>query len=149
MTSTWAISMPSGGSGRLPIVRAADRNIEHLIVALDKEMVMIRHIGVEIGLGAFDGENTDHAGFGKLVQRVVNGCQRHRDTGGHCFFMQLFDREVAITLGKNQVGKQPCADASASNRSGANVLPNRFRWQSSYGRIQISKLLQNSLTEPI
>jgi hypothetical protein len=106
ITSTWAISMPSGGSGRLSICQIADRNVEHLVLALDEEMVVVGDVGVEIGPGAFDGENADHAGFGELMQRVVDGCERNRHAGKGGFLVQFLDGQVPITLGKQQVAKR-------------------------------------------
>ena len=81
----------------------ADGDIEHVVFTLDEEVMVIGDVGVEIGLGAFHGENADHPGLGELVQRVVDCRQRHRHAGGDGFLVQFLDRQVPVALGKQEI----------------------------------------------
>jgi transposase-like protein len=49
------------------------RNIDQFVVIFEIEVVMRRHVGVEIGLGAVNADLAQQAGIGQLVERVVDG----------------------------------------------------------------------------
>ena len=50
-TSTRATSKPSGGSGRRSTAHLGGGNVHQLVMTLHIEVVMVRRVGVEIGLG--------------------------------------------------------------------------------------------------
>ena len=78
------------------------RNVDQLVIVLEIEVVMGRHVGVEIGLGAVDADLAQQAGIGQLVERVVDGRQRHRNLGQRGFLVQHFSGQVAGTLAEQQ-----------------------------------------------
>ena len=59
-------------------------------------------VGVEIGLGAVDADLAQQAGIGQLVERVVDGRQRHRNLGERRFLVEHFRRQVARALAEQQ-----------------------------------------------
>ena len=98
--------MPSGGSGRLMTLTGAGGDVEDPVLAFDEEMVVIRGVGVEIGLRALDGEDAQQSRLGELMQRVVDGRQRYRHAGGERLLVQFLGRQMAVALGKQQIGKR-------------------------------------------
>src|ERR1019366_8081377 len=54
------------------------RDVEQFVLALDEKMMVGRGIGIEIRLRSFDRHLAQQADLGELVQRVVDGGQRHR-----------------------------------------------------------------------
>ncbi len=75
-TSTCVIFMPSGGCRQTLDADGVTRNIHQLAVALEQEMVVIRRVGIEVGLRSFDGQLADKTRPLELMQRIVNGRQR-------------------------------------------------------------------------
>ena len=69
--------MPSGGSGT-PSTRIASPGMSRqLALFLEEEVVVVRRVGVEVGLRAVDRQLAQQAGPLELMQRVVNGRERH------------------------------------------------------------------------
>jgi len=85
--------------------QVARRYVHHLIVTLNKEMVMVRYVGIKIGLGRFDSQHPQHAGIGKLMQRIVYGGQRNRLPCRNGLFVQFFSSQMPVALGKQQAGQ--------------------------------------------
>ncbi|SCM77743.1 hypothetical protein KL86PLE_60058 [uncultured Pleomorphomonas sp.] len=81
-------------------------NVEHPVFILDVEMVMIVGIGVEIGARALDGHLAQQAGFGELVQRVVDGGERHRHLGGQRLGVQVLGGEMAMAVREQDLGER-------------------------------------------
>ncbi len=77
-------------------------NIHEPLFALYEEMVVIGHVGVEIALGAVHRDLPQQADMAELVQRVVDGRERHRHAGALGFLEQSFRREVTIAAGEKQ-----------------------------------------------
>ncbi len=86
--------------------QVADRNIQYLVVAFNEKVMMIGDVGVEIGLGAFDGEHADQARLGKLMQRVVDSRERNRNARGDGFLVKLFYGQMAIPLGEEKIAER-------------------------------------------
>src|SRR5262252_4308413 len=78
------------------------RNIDEIVLALDKEVMMVRDIGVEVGLGAVDRHFPQQPGICELVKGVVNRGQRNCDLGTIGLFIEHFRREVPIALCKQE-----------------------------------------------
>src|ERR1700694_777840 len=55
------------------------RNVDQFVVVFEIEVVMRRHVGVEIGLGAVDADLAQQPCIGQLVEGVVGGCEAQRD----------------------------------------------------------------------
>ena len=80
-----------------PTVTSRIRNVKHHILALDEEMTVCCHIVSRLG---FEPSTAPVAApnFRELVQRVVDGCQRHRDFRARRFFVKHFGGEVTVTF---------------------------------------------------
>src|SRR5690606_17388042 len=92
--------------GEIADLDIADRNIEHLVTALDEEMMMVGDVGVEIGAGTLDGKHTDEACLCELVQRIVYRGERNRNAGHGSLLVEFLDRQMAIALRKQQIGQR-------------------------------------------
>jgi hypothetical protein len=68
-------------------------------------MVVVRGIGVEIGLGALDRNFPQQAHLRELMQRVVDRGERHRHLAGDRLLMQDLCRDVAVAAIKQQARK--------------------------------------------
>ena len=77
-------------------------NVDQLVVVFEIEVVMRRHVGVEIGLGAVDADLAQQAGIGQLIERVVDGGERHRNLGQGGFLVEHFRGEMARALAEQQ-----------------------------------------------
>ena len=77
-------------------------NVNQLVVILEIEVMMRRHVGVEIGFGAVDADLTQQTGIGQLVERVVDGRERHWNLGQRRFLVEHFRGEVARALAEQQ-----------------------------------------------
>ena len=71
-------------------------------VTLDEEMMVLTWIGVEIGLGAVNRELAQQARFSELVERIVDGGKRHRNTGARRFLEEDLCRDMAVALAEQQ-----------------------------------------------
>src|SRR4029079_950306 len=83
----------------------AGLDVEQLAGILAEEMEVVRRIGVEIGLGAFDRDLAQQACFRELMQRVVDGRERDRHFMPQGLFVQQLRRDMAVTRLKQQ-GRQ-------------------------------------------
>ena len=77
-------------------------NVDQLVIVLEIEVVMRGDVGVEIGLGAVDADLAQQAGIGQLVERVVDGGERHRNLGEGRFLVEHFRGEMARALAEQQ-----------------------------------------------
>src|SRR5690606_20055245 len=66
----------------------------------------IGRIGVEIGTGPLDGQDSEKPGLGELMQRGINRRQRHGYPGKYRLLMQFLRRDMAIPLCKQQIGQR-------------------------------------------
>ena len=69
---------------------------------LDEEVIVVRRVGVEIGALAADRDLAQQAGPLELVQRVVDGRQRHALAGPHGLLVQHFRRHVPVAVAEQQ-----------------------------------------------
>ena len=81
----WLMTMPSGGVRDAVNSDRVSRNVHELAVLFDEEVVVVRRVGVEIGLAAVDRELAQKAGLGELMQRIVDGGERHLLAGCRSF----------------------------------------------------------------
>src|SRR4029453_15919114 len=73
-------------------------DIQQLILAFPKKIMMRLYIGVEICLSSIDCDLSQQANLGELVQRVVNRGQRHRHFRAGGFFVKHLSSKMAIAL---------------------------------------------------
>src|SRR6185369_17533463 len=73
-------------------------DIEHLILAFDKEVMMSGYVSVEIGLRTINRDLSQQSYFGELVQGVVDRRERYRDFRAGCLFVEHFGGEVPIAF---------------------------------------------------
>ena len=95
--------MPSGASGSPSMRIDAGRDIQQPAGMLAEEMVVVRRVGVEIGLGAFHRDLAQEARLGELVQRIVDGGERHRHFLGQRLLVQRLGRDVTVALGEEEM----------------------------------------------
>jgi hypothetical protein len=69
-------------------------------------MVVIRDVGVEIGLRSVDRDLAQQADLGELVQRVVDGCERDRHLRLGGLLVEHLRRQVAVALGEQDPAKR-------------------------------------------
>ena len=62
--------------------------------------MVVRHIGIEIGPRAFNGDLPEQARVGELMQRVVDRRQRDRNIRRHRFFMKPFGGNMTMPAAK-------------------------------------------------
>ena len=79
-----------------------------------------RHVGVEIGFGAVDADLAQQAGIGQLVERVVDGRERHRNLGQRRFLIEHFRSEVARALAEQQPAQSHALAGRADRRLAAS-----------------------------
>src|SRR5262245_24309402 len=84
----WHLVEHDGGAG----------DVEQRMLALDEEMMVLGGVGVEVGFRPVQGNLSQQADLGELVQRVVDGRQRHRDLGPGGFLVEHFGGEMAVAL---------------------------------------------------
>jgi hypothetical protein len=73
------------------------RNILQFAGGFTEEVVMIGRVGVEIRPAWLDHGLTQKPYLGKLMQSVVNRCERYRDSRGLRFAVQMLRRYVTVT----------------------------------------------------
>ncbi len=98
--------MPSGGSGMAPSFSASAGTSSTAFLAFDEEVVVIAHIGVEIGPRAIDRELAQEACLGELVQRVVDGGERHRHAGLDRLGVQPLGGHVPVALREQELAER-------------------------------------------
>ena len=65
---------------RQPIIIDGNaRDVDKHIRAFDEKMMVIRDIRVEIGSRSVDGDLAQEARFGKLIEAVIDRCERDRN----------------------------------------------------------------------
>ena len=109
----------------------AGRDVHQLAGMLAEEMVVVRRVGVEIGLGAFHRDLAQQARLGELVQRVVDRGERHRHFARQRLLVQRLRRDMAVALGEQQMRQRhalPRGPKPAPRRSLA-TSPAGFGWQ--------------------
>ena len=97
-------------------------NVDQRVLALDEEMMMIRHVGVEIGLRAVDRDLAQQADIGELVQRVVDGRERDRDLGLGGLLVQHLGGEMPVALGE----QDPAERHPLAGRAQPDLAQHRF-----------------------
>ena len=102
--------MPSGALGQ-SLDAELGRDVEQPARMLAEEMVVVGRIGVEIGLGALHRDLAQQAGPGELVQRVVDGRERHRHSARQGLLVQRLRRDV--TVARRRIGAGPAPRAAA------------------------------------
>ncbi len=116
ITSTRRISAPSG---RLRQLANHDQLAGYILQAagrLAKEVMVIRHIGIEIGPSGFDHDLAQHPDGGELVQRVVDGRQRDRNRVGLRLAVQVLGGYMAIDPLEQQAGESKTLPRRAQPR---------------------------------
>nr|BAT27197.1 hypothetical protein [Aureimonas frigidaquae] len=68
--------------------------------------MMVGRVGVEIGALPFAGERPDKAGIRELMQRVVDGGERHGLAGLVRFLVEFFGRQVPIPRPEQEVAQR-------------------------------------------
>ena len=99
---------------------------------------MRRNVSVEIGLRSIDRRLAQKADFGELVQRVVDGGQRHRNFGAGRLFVKHFGGEVAIALAE----QQPSQRHALARRPQADLAQHRLHFMPSAAGAAIDRLAQ-------
>src|SRR6266566_5966964 len=82
--------------------RIGVRNINQIVFVLDEEVVVVRDVGVEIGLRPVDRYFPPQSGAGELMKRIVDRGQRNGDLRAACLFVKHFRGQVAVTLRKQK-----------------------------------------------
>jgi hypothetical protein len=77
-------------------------HVNQFATVLYIEVMVRRHIGVEVSLGAVDADLAQQSSIGEVVECVVYGRERHVDFGDCRFLKEHFGRQVAIALAKQQ-----------------------------------------------
>src|SRR5215470_18853636 len=101
--------------------RVSVRNIDQIVLVLDEEVVVVRDVGVEIGLRAVDRHFSQQPGTGELMKRIVDRGERHSDLGAACLFVKHFRGQVTVALANKsqpramrwRVGRSPTSRRSA------------------------------------
>ena len=91
-----------GRDRRLADHHVGIRNVDQRVLALDEEVVMLRRVGVEIGLRAVDRDLPQQPDIGELMQRVVDGRQRHRHLGVVGLLEQQLGGDVPVALAEQE-----------------------------------------------
>lgn len=101
-------------------------DVEYLIFAFDKEMMVRRRIGIEIGFRSIDRDLTEKADFRELVQRVVNCRERDWHFRARRFFVKHLGGEMAIAFTEeNPAQRHALAGWTQSNltQHGLYIMP--------------------------
>ena len=104
------------GRRRLADDHLCTRDIEHLVLAFDEEMMVRCDVRVEIGFLAINSHLPQEPDFGELVQCVVDGRQRYWHFRSRRFFVEHFGCEMAIAFAK----KYPTQRHSLAGRAQAD-----------------------------
>src|SRR6185312_9548177 len=98
------------------------RDVEHLVRAFDEEVVMRRDVGIEVGLGAVDRDLAQQADLGELVQRVVDGGERHRHLGAGRLLVEHLGGQMPVALAE----QDPAERHALAGRTQADLAQHRF-----------------------
>ncbi len=74
------------------------RNVEQPAGILEKEVMMVTDVGVEIEAAGIHHHLAQQPCLDELVQRIVDGRERHPDRGLDRFAVQLLGGDVPVTL---------------------------------------------------
>ena len=66
-----------GGIGQARNLDCIGGDIDDPLLVFDKEVMMVGRVGIEIGPGRVHGNLAQQTGLAELVQRIVDGGQRH------------------------------------------------------------------------
>lgn len=80
----------------------AARDILQPTIVLIVKVMMLRHVGIEIGPAGLDHDLAQKARAGELMERVVNGCKRDMDIGLGRFSVELLGRHVTVPIIEQQ-----------------------------------------------
>ena len=83
----------------------AGQHIDHSLLILEIEVMVVRSVGIEVGPGRFDRDLAKEPNFLELVQRIVDRGQRDIEMGLSCFTMQLLSAHVAVRTLEEQLGE--------------------------------------------
>ena len=78
-------------------------NIDHAAFAFDEKVIVVRRIGIEIGLGAVYREFANETCALKLMQRIIHRRERNPLPGGGNFLVQHLRRDMAVAAGEQQL----------------------------------------------
>src|SRR5262249_33023949 len=105
--------------GRLADHHIGRGNVEQIVLLFDEEVMVLGIVGVEIGFRAVDGDLPQQPDFGELVQRVVDGGERHRHFGAVGFLVEHFRGDVAVAPCGQDTAERP----ALPGRSQADLAP--------------------------
>ena len=74
------------------------RNVEQPAGIFEKEVRMVTDVGVEIEAAGINHHLAQQPCLDELVQRIVDGRERHPDRGLDRFAVQLLGGDVPVTL---------------------------------------------------
>src|SRR5205085_11950646 len=80
----------------------AARDVHQATLGLDEEMVVIGDVGIEIRALPADGDLAQQTCALELMQRVVDGCQRHPLAGLYGLLVQDLGSDVAVAVAEQQ-----------------------------------------------
>ena len=119
ITSMRRMAAPAGGFGAGDLDILA-RNVERPVRILEKEVMMVTDVGVEIRVAGIHHDLAQQPCLDELVQRIVDGSERHPDCRLDRFAVQLLGGDVPVTLLEQESGqRQPLPGRPRSN-SGIN-----------------------------
>ena len=97
--------MPRGGFGQALEHDRVGRDVDHPLLVLEVEVVMVRGVGVEIGPRGVDRDFAQEARFLELVERVVDRRQRDVDARSLRLEVKLLGADVAMGAAEQQFGQ--------------------------------------------
>ncbi len=118
--------MPAGGSGS-PLTTTPWPGMScSEPVGLAEEMMMVVDVGVEIRAPGLDHDLAQQPGRGELMQRVVDGRERHRDRRGERLAVQLLGGDVAIAASNSsRVKRKALASRPQPSRAQTRSITSR------------------------
>ncbi len=81
-------------------------DVDHPLLVLEIEMVMVGGIGVEIAAGRVDRHFAQQPGLPELVQRIVDGREGDIHFGGMGFGQQLLGAHMPVLAAKQDFGER-------------------------------------------
>jgi hypothetical protein len=99
------------------------RNIEQAAAVLEKEVMMVTDVGVEIGASGIHHHLTQHPCLDELLQRIVDGRERHPDRGLDRFAVQLLLLSGFSYLLAEVQGARPLSESRCTPDVSLVVMP--------------------------
>ena len=96
----------AGGVGQHGEFHRGGGDVDHPLLVFDIEVVVVRGVGVEIGARGIHGHFAQQARFVELVQRIVDGGERHVHPRLAGFAMQLLGADMAMRPAEQQLGQR-------------------------------------------